>query len=110
MPSERAVVGEILQLVVARALARRGIVYRGVLYAGLMIDEGHARVIEFNVRFGDPECQVLMARLESDLAELCEATIEGRLDRAAIAWDPRPAACVVVAAPGYPGRSISVGW
>jgi phosphoribosylamine--glycine ligase len=100
---ERAVLGEILQPVVA-ALARRGIVYRVVLYAGLMIDEGHARVIEFNVRFGDPECQVLMARLESDLVELCEATIEGRLDRAAIAWDPRPAACVVVAAPGYPGK------
>jgi phosphoribosylamine--glycine ligase len=100
---ERAVVDEILKPTVA-ALARRGIVYRGVLYAGLMIDRGRARVIEFNVRFGDPECQVLMARLETDLIELCEATIDGRLDRVQIAWDRRHAACVVLAAPGYPGK------
>lgn len=104
---ERAVVDEILVPVV-EALARRGIVYRGVLYAGLMIRDGRAHVVEFNVRFGDPECQPLMARLATDLVELCEATIDQRLDRVAIEWDPRPAACVVLAAPGYPG-SVDLG-
>lgn len=99
---ERAVVSEILQPVVD-TLARRGITYRGILYAGLMIDGGRASVLEFNVRFGDPECQALLARLRSDLVDLCEATIDGRLAEVAIDWDPRPAACVVVAAPGYPG-------
>jgi phosphoribosylamine--glycine ligase len=104
---ERQIVDEILKPVVA-TLARRGIVYKGVLYAGLMIHEGRARVVEFNVRFGDPECQPLMARLRSDLVELCEATIDERLGEVALEWDPRPAACVVLAAPGYPG-SVTLG-
>jgi phosphoribosylamine---glycine ligase len=99
---EHAVVTEILQPVV-QTLARRGIAYQGILYAGLMIHRGRASVLEFNVRFGDPECQALLPRLRSDLVDLCEATIDRHLDRVAIDWDPRAAACVVMAAPGYPG-------
>ena len=100
---ERQVVEEILQPVVA-TLRKRGIVYRGVLYAGLMIDDGVASVLEFNCRFGDPECQPLMVRLQSDLVDVCEAVIDGKLESVQLEWDPRPAACVVVAAPGYPGK------
>jgi phosphoribosylamine--glycine ligase len=68
-----------------------------------MVKDGRAKVLEFNVRFGDPEAQVLLARLASDLADLMVRTCEGRLDGASIAWDPRPAVCVVLAAEGYPG-------
>jgi phosphoribosylamine--glycine ligase len=68
-----------------------------------MIDEGKPSVLEFNVRFGDPECQPLLMRLESDLLELCEATIDGRLHEIRLDWDPRASACVVLAARGYPG-------
>ena len=100
---ERRVVEEILQPVVA-TLAKRGVVYKGILYAGLMIDDGVASVLEFNARFGDPECQPLMVRLKSDLVDVCEAVIDGTLDRIQLEWDPRPAACVVIAAPGYPGK------
>jgi phosphoribosylamine--glycine ligase len=84
-------------------LEQQGIRYTGVLYAGLMVHEGRAKVLEFNVRFGDPEAQVLMMRLTSDLAALMEATCEGMLADQAIEWDPRPAVCVVLAAEGYPG-------
>ncbi len=100
---ERQVVDAILKPVVA-TLAKRGIVYKGILYAGLMIDDGVASVLEFNCRFGDPECQPLMVRLQSDLVDVCDAVIDGTLDRVQLEWDPRPAACVVVAAPGYPGK------
>ena len=86
-----------------RALAAEGIVYRGVLYAGLMVHEGRAQVLEFNVRFGDPECQPLVVRLSGDLVELMERTIDGRLAGAAVEWSPRAAVCVVLAAGGYPG-------
>jgi phosphoribosylamine--glycine ligase len=98
---ERRVV-EDLQKVVA-VLRERGIVYKGILYAGLMIDDGLPSVLEFNCRFGDPECQPLMVRLQSDLVDVCEAVIDGTLDRTTLEWDPRAAACVVIAAPGYPG-------
>ncbi len=91
----------VLEPVVA-ALRERGIVYRGVLYAGLMIHEGRARVLEFNVRYGDPECQPLMMRLRGDLVDLCLAVIEERLHEVEIEWDERAAACVVLAARGYP--------
>jgi phosphoribosylamine--glycine ligase len=87
---------------VVRALRARGIAFRGVLYAGLMIHEGRLQVLEFNVRFGDPECQTLMMRLKTDLLDLIDATIDGKLDRVQIEWDPRAAACVVMAAEGYP--------
>ena len=100
---ERSVVHEILEPVIAE-LRRRGIVYRGVLYAGLMVREGRAAVLEFNVRFGDPECQVLMLRLRSDLVELIEATLDGGLSGYRPEWDRRASAGVVLAAAGYPGR------
>jgi phosphoribosylamine--glycine ligase len=78
--------------------------FRGVLYAGLMVTNQGPKVLEFNVRFGDPECQPLMMRLESDLAELLEATVDGRLDQIDPPdFDPRPAVCVVMASEGYPG-------
>jgi phosphoribosylamine--glycine ligase len=88
---------------VVTGLDRQGTRYTGVLYAGLMVHEGQAKVLEFNVRFGDPEAQVLMMRLKSDLAALMDAVVEGTLADVAVEWDPRAAACVVLAAEGYPG-------
>ena len=85
-------------------LAREGIQYRGVLYAGLMMTAAGPRVIEFNCRFGDPECQPLMMRLQSDLAEVLMAVAEQRLDQIELKWDPRPAMCVVATSKGYPGN------
>lgn len=84
------------------ALRREGIDYRGVLYAGLMMTPGGPKVLEFNVRFGDPECQALMVRLDSDLLELMLATCEGRLGDTDISWKPGASCCIVLAAPGYP--------
>jgi phosphoribosylamine--glycine ligase len=79
--------------------------FRGVLYAGLMVTAQGIKVLEYNVRFGDPECQPLLMRLKSDLVDLLEATVDGRLEEvAAPEWDPRPAVCVVMAAEGYPGK------
>jgi phosphoribosylamine--glycine ligase len=79
--------------------------FRGVLYAGLILTHQGPKVLEYNVRFGDPECQPLMMRLESDLAALFMATIEGRLDQVEpLKWDPRPSVCVVMASEGYPGK------
>ena len=78
--------------------------FQGVLYAGLMVTNHGIKVLEYNVRFGDPECQPLMMRLESDLVDLFEATVHG--DLASIEpprWDPRPSVCVVMASEGYPG-------
>ncbi|MDZ4850445.1 MAG: phosphoribosylamine--glycine ligase [Pirellulaceae bacterium] len=79
--------------------------FKGVLYAGLMITATGPKVLEFNVRFGDPECQPLLMRLKSDLLDILEATVDGRLDELdSPIWDPRPAICVVVASQGYPGH------
>jgi len=86
------------------ALRRDGIEYRGVLYAGLILTHAGPKVLEFNVRFGDPECQPLMARFQGDLAETLWRTGAGRLDDADIGWDPRVACCVVLASRGYPGK------
>jgi len=84
-------------------LAADGIRYRGFLYAGLMIDAaGTPKVLEFNCRFGDPETQPIMMRLESDLVELCLAACEGRLASQSIDWDPRATVGVVMASGGYP--------
>ncbi len=78
--------------------------FRGVLYAGLMMTNQGPKVLEYNVRFGDPECQPLLMRLKTDLVDLLEATVDGRLDQIApLEWDPRPAVCVVMASEGYPG-------
>jgi phosphoribosylamine---glycine ligase len=85
-------------------LAAAGIPYCGFLYAGLMIGpDGASRVLEFNCRLGDPETQPLLMRLKSDLLDLFDAALDGRLDAAQADWDPRPALGVVLAAPGYPG-------
>jgi phosphoribosylamine--glycine ligase len=81
---------------------RSGTPYKGVLYAGLMITSGGPRVLEFNVRFGDPETQPILMRLQSDLLEVCLAVCNGTLDEAFLKWDPRPAVCVVMASGGYP--------
>jgi phosphoribosylamine--glycine ligase len=88
---------------VVDAMNRNGTPYKGVLYAGVMITSGGPRVLEFNVRFGDPETQPLLMRLQSDLIEVCLAVCEGRLDEVFLKWDPRPAVCVVMASGGYPG-------
>jgi phosphoribosylamine--glycine ligase len=77
--------------------------YRGVLYAGIMVTAGGPRVLEFNVRFGDPETQPIMMRLKSDLLEVCMAVCEQKLDSVTLQWDKRPALCVVMASGGYPG-------
>jgi phosphoribosylamine--glycine ligase len=84
-------------------LQKLGIVYRGVLYAGLMITKSGPKVLEFNARFGDPECQPIMMRLKSDLVELLNATIDRKLDRTKAQWHDEPAVCVVLCANGYPG-------
>jgi phosphoribosylamine--glycine ligase len=85
------------------AMNRNGTPYKGVLYAGLMITSGGPRVLEFNVRFGDPEAQPILMRLQSDLLEVCLAVCDARLEEVFLKWDPRPAVCVVMAAGGYPG-------
>jgi phosphoribosylamine--glycine ligase len=84
-------------------LKRKDIVYRGVIYVGLMITKDGPKVLEFNARFGDPECQPIMMRLKSDLIPLLEATIDGKLDQAHAEWHEDPAVCVVLCANGYPG-------
>jgi phosphoribosylamine--glycine ligase len=85
-------------------LVRQGIEYKGVLYAGLMLTPNGPKVLEFNCRFGDPETQPLMMRLQSDLLEVMLAVNDGKLDQIELKWDPRPALCVVAAAGGYPGK------
>lgn len=77
--------------------------YKGVLYAGLMMTQGGPRVLEFNVRFGDPETQPILMRLKSNLLEVMIAVCDGQLDAISLEWDPRPAVCVVMASGGYPG-------
>lgn len=86
-----------------KAMAAEGRPYRGVLYAGLMIKDGDVKVLEYNVRFGDPEAQPLFMRMESDLLPVLEAVTEQRLRDIEIRWRPEPAVCVVMTAGGYPG-------
>lgn len=87
-----------------RGMAAEGNVYTGFLYAGLMIDKsGQPKVIEFNCRFGDPETQPIMLRMQSDLVDLCLAAVDGKLNTKESLWDPRPSLGVVLAAGGYPG-------
>jgi len=88
-----------------RGMAAEGNTYTGFLYAGLMIDkQGNPKVIEFNCRFGDPETQPIMLRLQSDLVELCLAACDGKLDEKVSKWDARASLGVVMAAGGYPGN------
>ncbi|MHB8763818.1 MAG: phosphoribosylamine--glycine ligase [Deferrisomatales bacterium] len=88
---------------VVEGLAREGLPYVGVLYAGLMIKDGEIQVLEYNCRFGDPECQPIVMRMAGDLVPVLEACIDGRLHEVDLAWDPRAAVCVVMASQGYPG-------
>lgn len=83
---------------------RNGTPYKGVLYAGLMITAAGPRVLEFNVRFGDPETQPVFMRLKSDLLEVMLAVCDEKLDEVRLEWDQRPAVCVVMASEGYPGN------
>jgi phosphoribosylamine---glycine ligase len=100
---EQRVLAEVIGPTLA-GMAADGAAFRGFLYAGLMIDKsGAPKVIEFNVRFGDPETQPILLRLESDLVELIEAALDGKLDGLQTHWDPRPAIGIVLAAHGYPG-------
>jgi phosphoribosylamine--glycine ligase len=93
---------EIVEPTVA-GLASRGTPFRGVLYAGLMITEAGPKLIEYNVRFGDPECQVLAMRLKSDLLEVLRATADGALEGVELDWHDDAALTVVMAADGSPG-------
>lgn len=99
---QRQVMAEIIEPTVAE-MARRGTPFQGVLYAGLMIADGRARLVEYNVRFGDPECQVLMMRLGAQALDLIQACAEGRLAETAVTWADDHALTVVLAAEGYPG-------
>ena len=98
----RRTMSEIIHPTVA-AMAARGMPFTGILYAGLMITAEGPKLIEYNVRFGDPECQVLMMRLRSDLLRALWATTEGSLDQVEMDWSPEAALTVVMAARGYPG-------
>ena len=86
-----------------KALAEAGTPFKGVLFAGLMISADGPKLIEYNVRFGDPECQVLLMRLKSDLLPVLLATVDGVLDSFTLNWRDEPAVTVVMAANGYPG-------
>jgi len=99
---EARVMREVIQPTV-RGLAAEGMPYSGFLYAGLMVaEDGSSKVLEYNCRFGDPETQPIMLRLKSDLVELVEAALDGKLDTVTAEWDPRASVGVVLAAGGYP--------
>jgi phosphoribosylamine--glycine ligase len=102
----QALQDQVMDLIVRPTMAEmaaRSTPYQGVLYAGLMIKDGTARLVEYNCRFGDPECQVLMMRLGAQALDLLLACAEGRLDRARVNWADDHALTVVMAAEGYPG-------
>ena len=86
-----------------KGCAAEGIDFRGILYPGVMLTADGPKVIEFNARFGDPEAQVYLTRLENDLLELLEASVDGRLDQFDLRWRPETSVCVVMASEGYPG-------
>jgi phosphoribosylamine--glycine ligase len=87
-----------------KAMNDEGYPYKGVLFAGLMVKNGKVKILEFNVRFGDPECQVLMARLDSDIVRALDATVTGDLKNINISWKKEAALVVVMASKGYPGK------
>ena len=87
-----------------RGCAAEGIDYRGILYPGVMLTKNGPKVLEFNARFGDPETQVYLTRLENDLVELLDASVSGTLDKMELRWSPMASVCVVMASGGYPGN------
>ena len=80
-----------------------GCKYKGILYAGLMIKNNEPKLIEYNIRFGDPECQVLMMRLEDDLVEIIKSAVDGKLNKKKLNWSLNPCITIVAASKGYPG-------
>ncbi|MBN2562967.1 MAG: phosphoribosylamine--glycine ligase [Phycisphaerae bacterium] len=98
----RIIEGDVLVPVID-SLGREGVTYRGVLYAGLMMTASGPKVLEFNCRFGDPEVQAILMRLESDLLDALEATLNGTLDEIEMRWSREASVCVVMASGGYPG-------
>jgi len=100
------VMNKILQPTVD-AMAQEGRPFKGVLYFGLILTEEGPKVLEYNARFGDPETQVILPRLKTDLVEIMEAVIDERLEEVTIEWDNRSVVCVVLASGGYPGKYVS---
>ncbi|MDD3850635.1 MAG: phosphoribosylamine--glycine ligase [Firmicutes bacterium] len=92
-----------IMLPMREALKKEGIEYRGVLYFGLMVTGGGIKVLEFNCRFGDPETQVILPRLESDLVEIMNSVVDGRLSKQQICWSDKSCVCIILASGGYPG-------
>jgi len=88
---------------VVDGLRAEGVTYKGILYIGLMMTARGPMVLEFNCRFGDPETQAVLFRLESDLVEICEAVAKGTLPAEGLRWSPDPSVCIVLASGGYPG-------
>lgn len=106
-PAAQAKVEEEILVPTVHALKRSRQPFQGILYAGLIVTNQGIKVLEYNVRFGDPECQPLMMRLSSDLVDLFEATVKGDLASIdAPTWNPRPSVCVVMASEGYPGDYV----
>ncbi|MDD5069748.1 MAG: phosphoribosylamine--glycine ligase [Candidatus Omnitrophica bacterium] len=99
----KKIIDEVFRPVI-EGLKRKGHTYKGMLYAGIMIDSGRPYVLEFNVRFGDPETQVLLPKLKSDLVDVMLKTIEGKLNEVTLEWDTRNCLCVVLTSGGYPGN------
>jgi phosphoribosylamine--glycine ligase len=89
-----------------RGCAAEGIDYRGILYPGIMLTKSGPKVLEFNARFGDPETQVYLTRLENDLVELLDASVNGTLDKIELKWKAEASVCVVMASGGYPGSYV----
>jgi phosphoribosylamine--glycine ligase len=87
-----------------RGCVAEGIDYRGILYPGVMLTKNGPKILEFNARFGDPETQVYLTRLENDLVELLDASVSGTLDKVELKWSPLTSVCVVMASGGYPGN------
>jgi phosphoribosylamine--glycine ligase len=89
-----------------RGCAAEGILFKGILYPGIMLTKDGPKVLEFNARFGDPETQVYLTRLENDLVEVLEASVTGTLDKVELKWSPMASMCVVMASAGYPGNVV----
>ena len=102
---EQRVMDEII-LPSIRTMKKRGTPFKGILFAGLMLTENGPKLIEYNVRFGDPECEVMLPRLKTDLLDVLEAGAKGHLDRIKLDWDNKTALTVIYAANGYPGTPV----
>ena len=101
---QQEIVGRVIEPTLA-GMAAEGMPYHGFLYCGLMLTDDGPKVLEYNVRLGDPETQPIMMRLRSDLCEMLAASLEGQLNAVGARWSPNPSVCVVLASRGYPGKS-----